>query len=444
MNRRTPAVVVPIVLPSRRRFLGAMGAGVGAMGVFSFPQPARAQSPNERVRVAAIGTTNRAGANIREAQKAGAEIVAVVDVDQTFLDQAKATYKDARGYRDFRVMLEKEAPNIDAVIVATPDHTHAPAAAMAMRMKKHCYCEKPLTHTVKEARTLAELAKENNLVTQMGTQIHARDNYRRVVELVQAGAIGAIEEVHVWVPVDYSGGKFTPGEKPAGLDWDLWLGPAAERPYSPNIHPFHWRRFWAYGSGGLGDFGCHYMDLVHWALDLKHPTRIEATGSPVDDVSCPSWVIAKYDYPARGDWPAVKMTWYDGGKKPPQLAEIEASQGKQFTSGQLFIGSEGMILSNYSAHQLLPSEKFAGFKRPPQTIPSSIGHHKEWLEAIKTDGETTCNFDYSGALTEAVLLGTVAYRSGEAVEWDAQSLKVKNSEQAQSLIHKEYRKGWTL
>ncbi|MCA9175465.1 MAG: Gfo/Idh/MocA family oxidoreductase [Planctomycetales bacterium] len=440
MTQRRP------VQPDRRQFLGALGVA-GAAGVFTFPQSAaRAQSPNERVRVAAIGTTNRAGANIRDAAGAGAEIVALADVDESFLGKAKETYTDARTYRDFRVLLEKEEGKIDAVIVATPDHTHAPAAAMAMRMKKHCYCEKPLTHTVKEARTLAELAKANDLVTQMGTQIHALDNYRRVVELVQSGAIGDIKEVHVWVPVDYSGGKFVAGEQPESLDWDLWLGPTAERPYSPNIHPFNWRRFWAFGSGGLGDFGCHYMDLVHWALDLRHPTRVEATGSPVDAVSCPSWVIAKYQYPARGKMPPVELTWYDGGKQPARLAELRGADGKPVNakSGQLFVGSEGMILSNYTSHSLLPVEKFADFKRPPQTIPSSVGHHKEWLEAIQGRGATTCNFDYSGALTEAVLLGTVAYRSGVALDWDAESLTVKNSSEAQALIHKEYRKGWSL
>ena len=432
----------------RRQFLGtvSVASAAGAAGVFSFPEAARSQSPNERVRVAAIGTANRAGANISEADKAGAEIVAVADVDENFLGKAKQSYKDARGYRDFRDLLDKEESSIDAVIVATPDHTHAPAAAMAMRMKKHCYCEKPLTHTVKEARTLAELAKTNKLVTQMGTQIHALDNYRRVVELVRSKAIGDIKEVHVWVGVDYSGGKYVPGEQPKTLDWDLWLGPATERPYSPNIHPFQWRRFWEYGSGGLGDFGCHYMDLVHWALDLKHPTSVEATGSPLDPVSCPSWVIAKYDYPSRGDMPAVQMTWYDGGKKPELLGKLKGADGKPLNpgSGQLFVGSEGMILSNYTSHQLLPREKFADFKRPPKSIPSSIGHHKEWLEAIKTNGPTTCNFDYSGALTEAVLLGVVAFRCGEPIQWDGPALKVTNSEKGQALIHKEYRKGWEL
>jgi predicted dehydrogenase len=345
-------------------------------------------------------------------------------------------------------MLEKEAEKLDAVLVATPDHSHAPAAAMAMRLGKHCYCEKPLTHTVLEARTLANLAKEKKLVTQMGTQIHAGENYRRVVELIKAGAIGTVSEVHVWVTAHYSGAMFTTGTPaPAGLDWDLWLGPAPERPYSEGVHPFAWRKFWDYGTGALGDFGCHYMDLVHWALDLRAPTAVEATGPAYDPVSCPAWCIAHYDYPARGKLPAVKLHWHDSGKQPDIAAQLKVGDkplGEVFKSAQLFIGSQGMLVSDYNRHVLLPEGKFADYKRPEPSIPKSIGHHEEWVEAIKSGGPTTCNFDYSGALTEAVLLGTVSYRSGKRVEWDAANLKVTNSPEAQQFVHKEYRKGWTL
>jgi predicted dehydrogenase len=318
---------------------------------------------------------------------------------------------------------------------------------MALRLGKHVYCEKPLTHTVFEARTLAELAKEKKLTTQMGTQIHAGDNYRRVVELVQAGAIGPIREVHVWVDVNYSGAKFTTGTPtPPGLDWDLWLGPATLRPYSEGCHPFNWRRFWDYGTGGLGDFGCHYMDLVHWALDLRAPTKVSAQGPEVDSVSTPPWVIVAYEYPARAKLPPVKLTWYDGGKRPEVLSSLKRKDGAplDFRSGQLFVGEQGMIVSDYGRHLLLPEEKFADYKRPEPTIPSSIGHHQEWLQAIRTGGVTTCNFDYSGALTEAVMLGVVSYRSGQALEWDAAKLKVTNAPESQQFVHKEYRKGWTL
>jgi predicted dehydrogenase len=434
--------------PSRRKFLGTSAAAGAAVGLSYFvnPSPAReSKSPNEKLNLAAVGATGRAGENIRGC--ASENIVAIADVDQSKLDEGARAYPNAEKFKDFRVMLEKMSDKIDGVLVGTPDHTHAPAAAMALRLKKHVYCEKPLTHTVLEARTLANLAKENKLVTQMGTQIHAGDNYRRVVELVQSGAIGDVKEAHVWVNVNYSGAKFEYGDPPAGLDWDLWLGPAPERPYSKNVHPFQWRRFWDYGTGGLGDFGCHYMDLTHWALKLRGPTAVAAEGPPVDEVSCPAWTIVTYDYPSRGDLPPVKLTWYDGGKQPEILKTLQTRDGQplDFGSGQLFIGSEGMIISDYGRHLLLPGDKFADFKRPEATIPPSIGHHNEWLQAIKSGkGETTCNFDYSGSLTEAVLLGTVAYRSGKKIEWDAENLKVTNSPEAQQFVHKEYRKGWVL
>lgn len=432
----------------RREFLqtGAAATSAAALGYYVNPTPAAdSKSPNEKLNLAAIGTSGRAGADIAEV--AGENIVALADCDGNLLDKAGAQYKNSRKYRDFRVLLEKESMKIDAVVVGTPDHTHAPAAAMAMKLGKHVYCEKPLTHTIFEARTLAELAKKNKLVTQMGSQIHAGDNYRRVVELVQGGVIGKVSEAHVWVSVKYDGRTLkTGGPTPAGLDWDLWLGPAPERPYSEGCHPFYWRWFWEYGTGGLGDFGCHYMDLVHWALDLRAPTKISAKGPPVDPISTTAGLTVEYDYPARRDLPPVKLTWYDGGKKPDILATLKTADGKplDFGSGQLFIGEHGMIISDYGRNMVLPAEKFADFKRPEPTIPASIGHHKEWLQAIRTGGPTTCNFDYSGALTEAVMLGVVAYRSGKSLEWDAANLKVTNAPEAQQFVHKEYRKGWVL
>lgn len=440
---------------SRREFL-TRSAAAGALALGFQHRPSWSEetsSPNDRLNVAAVGTMGRAGEDM--AGVASQNIVAMCDVDENSLGQAALRYPAARKYRDFRVMLEKEADKIDAVVVGTPDHTHAPAAAMALRLKKHVYCEKPLAHTVFEARTLARLAKENNLVTQMGTQIHAGDNYRRVVELVQSGAIGKIREAHVWVNVNFSGRRFAPAQAaPKNLDWDLWLGPAPARPYCESIlngqrqpiHPFNWRWFWDYGAGGLGDFGCHYMDLVHWALDLRAPTNVSAAGPPPDPESTTAGLVVKYEYPARGDLPPVALTWYDGGRQPDVLATLRDESGKplDWRSGQLFAGEHGMIISDYGRHRLLPMDKFADFQRPEPTIPSSIGHHREWIEAIKTAGPTTCNFAYSGALTEAVLLGVVAYRSGEPIQWDAENLQVTNSPLAQNFIHTEYRKGWTL
>ncbi|MBI1900667.1 MAG: Gfo/Idh/MocA family oxidoreductase [Planctomycetia bacterium] len=434
----------------RREFLSRSALAAGAVVV----APAlrlSAASANEKLSLAAVASMQRNASNIAECAKTE-NIVALCDVDADMLERAAAQYPHARKYRDFRVMLEKEAEKLDGVIVGTPDHCHAPAAAMALRLKKPVYCEKPLTHTVHEARTLAKLARENKLATQMGTQIHAGENYRRVVELVQKGAIGPVREVHVWVSAVYTGARFTTDKAaPKNLNWDLWLGPSAERPYSEGVHPFAWRKFWDYGTGALGDFGCHFMDLVHWALDLKHPTKISARGPEVDAVSCPAWCIADYEYPARKssegvELPPVHLTWYDGGKRPQIAETLKDKDGKplDWKSAQLFIGERGMILSNYNEHRLLPAEKFADYQRPEPYIPRSIGHHQEWLRAIKDGGPTTCNFGYSGALTESVLLGTIAYRSGKALEFDAEKCKITNYKEVQPMLHKEYRKGWTL
>ncbi|HIF01141.1 MAG: Gfo/Idh/MocA family oxidoreductase [Pirellulaceae bacterium] len=440
---------------SRRNFLADSLVSGAALATAWHVNPAVTAASNsslEKLNIAAIGTGNRAAADI--AGCASQNIVALADIDSNFLDAASGKYKGARRYTDFRVLLETEGDKLDAVIVGTPDHTHAPAAAMAMRMGKHTYCEKPLTHTVYEARKLAELAAENDVVTQMGTQIHAGDNYRRVVEAIQSGTIGPVREVHVWVGVDYSGGKLLKTSPPRGVDWDLWLGPAQKREYVEStingkletVHPFHWRWFWDYGSGGLGDFGCHYMDLAHWALKLKHPTSISATGPQQDDEATTSGIVVEYEYPKRGDLPPVKLKWYDGGKKPDVLSRYKDQNGKPLNwgGGQLFVGDRGAIISNYSSNLLLPQSNGDQLQRPEPYIPKSIGHHNEWIEAIKTGGSTTCNFDYSGALTEAVLLGVVSYRSGETLEWDAKNLEVTNSKKAQDMIHKEYRNGWTL
>ena len=439
----------------RREFLRRSSAAAMALSSQATLFPAvGSASALEKLNIASIGVHNRAASNLKGV--ATENIVALADIDSDLLEVAGAKYPNARRYRDYRVMLEKEAENLDAVVVSTPDHSHAPAASMAMKLKKHVYCEKPLTHTIYEARTLAELAAREGLVTQMGTQIHAKENYRFVVELVQSGSIGEVKEVHVWVGVDYSGRRLTTGgQQPSHVDWDLWLGPSPSRPYCESVkedgsvigvHPFNWRWFWDYGTGSLGDFACHWMDLPHWALKLMHPSRISAAGPPPLLESTSSGLVVTYEYPARESLPPVTLKWYDGGKKPEILTTLKDAKGEplDWKSGQLFIGSDGMILSNYSEHMLLPVEKFAGFKPPDPFIPRSIGHHQEWIQAIKSGGTTTCNFDYSGALTEAVLLGVVSYRSGQSLEWDAPSLRITNSAAAQQLIHKDYRKGWTL
>lgn len=441
------------VLPQqsdRRQFLATSTTGVlGAVaGVGYFAGTSAAQqstSPNERLNLAAVGSTGRAGANIKGC--ASQNIIAIADIDSELLDKGCQPYPNAKKYIDFREMLDHEAEKIDGVLVGTPDHTHAPAAALALRLGKHTYCEKPLAHTVFEARTLANLTAEKNLVTQMGTQIHAGSNYRRVVELVQAGVIGSVKRVHVWSAASYSGASFNTQPKPDHVNWDLWLGPALERPYSADIHPFKWRSFWDYGRGALGDFGCHYMDLVHWALDLQNPVSVRATGPTPDPVTTPEWCVVDYQYPRRGKKPAVHMTWYDSGRRPEIINTLRDKSGEliePWSSGQLFIGSEGMILSGYSKHIVLHEGQEVEPERPEPWIDDSIGHHAEWLGAIRDGGETTCNFHYAGGLTESVLLGSVAFKSGEEIQWNSKQLKVTNSSHAQQFVHKEYRKGWRL
>jgi predicted dehydrogenase len=398
-------------------------------------------TPSEKLNIAGIGVGGQGAWNIGEC--ASQNVVALCDVDERRAAGSAKRFPQAKIYRDFRKLLTEMDKQIDAVVVATPDHTHAPAAVMAMKMGKHCYCEKPLAHTVFEVRTMIEVAKKNKLATQMGTQIHAGGNYRRVVELVQSGAIGAIKEVHVWHPVGYGGGdrpKDTPPVPPE-LDWDLWLGPAPARPYHPVYCPGSWRSWWDFGSGGLGDFGCHYMDLPFWALKLRHPTTVETTGPAVHPERTSPGLIVRYEFPAREQLPPVTMTWYDGGKRPPFLAERKVPE---WGAAVLFLGDKGMLIADYGQHKLLPEAQYAGFQRPAPFIPESIGHHAEWFQACKTGSPTTCNFDYSGTLAEAVLLGNVAHRVGKKLQWDAVNLKAVGCPEADRYIHKSYREGWKL
>ena len=427
---------------SRRHILKtltASGAGL-AVGVLSGVAARPSLAANEKLQLACIGTANQADANIGAV--ANQEIVAVCDIDDNYLERAKQRFPNARFYNDYRELIHVEKGKVDAVVVSTADHNHAPATIRAIRNKMHVYCEKPLAHTVAEARLIAEEAQKAGVATQLGTQIHAQDNYRRVVEVINSGAIGAVNEVHVWVGKGWGGGdRPEGGEKPpATLHWDLWLGPAPERPFVPGrYHPAQWRRWWDFGNGTLGDMGCHYIDLPFWALQLRHPTTCSAEGPPVHPETCPLGLIVRYEFPARGNKPPVKLTWYDGNLTPQEVAGQRVPG-----SGVMFFGSEGMMFADYLNYRLFPTEKFAGFKPPEPTIPPSIGHHAEWLAARRDGTPTTCNFDYSGALSEAVLLGNVAYRTGQRIEWNAQTLRVTNSPAADALIRKSYRAGWEV
>ncbi len=427
---------------NRREFLGGVAA-VGSAAWIGGRWAIGAPSANEKLNVAVIGTAGRAEGNIQGVESQN--IVAACDIDDHLLDRISTRFPRAKTYNDFRKMLEQK--DIDAVVVSTADHTHAPATLMALGLGKHVYCEKPLTHTVDEARRVAEAATKARVATQMGTQIHAENNYRRVVELVQSGAIGPVRECHVWVNGKSWSGGTRPTETvevPKNLHWDLWIGPAPMRPYSPIYQPANWRRWWDFGSGTLGDMACHYMDLPFWALGLKHPLSIAAEGPPVDPETAPPWISVRYDFPARGEQPPLTLTWHDGAKRPPILAEKKDAGVAPWDAGVLFVGDKGMLQADYGRHRLLPEADFKDFTAPEPTIPNSIGHHNEWIQACKTGSPTTCNFTYSGALTETVLLGNVAYRVGQKLAWDPVALKASNCPEANRYIRKEYRAGWTL
>jgi predicted dehydrogenase len=398
-------------------------------------------SASERLQVGVIGVAGQGDYDMSNVAGAGADIAALCDVDENRAVGPRKRFPKAKYYVDFRRLLDQKG--LDAVVVATPDHSHAIPTLMALRAGLHVYCEKPLTHTVAEARLVAETAAKHKRVTQMGTQIHAEDNYRRVVELIQTGAIGSVREVHVWCAKSWGGGdrpKETP-PIPQGLHYDLWLGPAPYRPYHPTYIPFHWRRWWDFGGGTLADMACHHMDLPFWALKLGRPTRVAAEGPPAHKETAAPWLIVQYEFPERDNFPAVKLTWYDGGKRPAAFVKHKLPA---WDDGSLFVGDKGMLLADYSSHKLWPETEFTGFTPPKPFIPSSIGHHREWVEACKHGGPTTCNFSYGGRLTEAVLLGNVSYRLGRPLSWDGDRLRATNEPEAERFLHKEYRKPWKL
>jgi predicted dehydrogenase len=428
---------------NRRKFifdLGATAAGLTLAGCATTKAP-RKLSANEKLNIGFVGVNNRAREDLLEVAKTSENVAALCDVDENYLSRASKEFPNAKTYTDFRRLIDQ--PDLDAIVVATPDHIHAVAAVAALNSGRHCYCEKPLARTISEVRAITIAAAKNKRVTQIGTQIHALSNYRRVVELVQSNVIGDVKEVHVWVNVTY-GGKKWPTEfppVPAGLHYDLWLGPVQEVPYSPAWVPFAWRNWWHFGGGALGDFGCHYMDLPFWALGLKYPLSAEAEGPERDPESTCPWLIVRYQFPAlKGGKEPLPLTWYHGGRQPsPDI--LAPDLANKWKSGVLFIGSKGRIISDYTRHDLMGVERPAEL---PIKIPESIGHHKEWTEACKTGGKTTCSFDYSGPLTETALLGNVAFRTGKKIEWDAKHLKATNTSEAEQYIQHHYRKGWSL
>jgi predicted dehydrogenase len=443
-----------IARPSRRQF-GRVVA-TGALSTFAAPAFLRARGLNEKLNIAAIGVGGRGASNLGDVSSEN--IVALCDVAEPYLNQAACRHPQARTERDYRRLFD-HAREFDAVVVSTTEHTHAFATLPALQLGKHVYCEKPLTHNVWEARVIREAAEKAKVATQMGTQIHAGDNYRRVVELVKCGAVGPITEVHVWVGRAWGRQSEDDAKKhgdivyvnerpaqadpvPAGLDWDLWLGPAPERPYSNVYLPGpKWYRWWDFGNGTMSDLGSHWIDLPFWALGLDAPRTIEAFGTPPHAEIAPASMRAVYEYGPRGDRPGLKLTWYQGAEKPEAWT---SGTFPKWDSGVLFVGSKGMILSDYGKHLLLPEAGFRDFQPPAPSIPASLGHHAEWLHACKTGAPTTCHFGYSGRLTEANHLGNVAYRVGKKLDWDPAGLRATNAPEAEPLIHRVYRKGWSL
>lgn len=421
---------------SRRSFL-ATGAGMAVLGAPNFVS---ALGASNKLNIGVIGVYNRAAANL--AGVSGENIVALCDVDESRAVKARAEFPKAAFFQDYRKLLDVKG--IDAVVVSTPDHVHAVQGIAAMRAGKHLYCEKPLAHSVLEVRAMIKTAKANKLVTQMGTQIHAEKNYRRVVEIIQAGVIGDVSRVQVWVnsrpPVQRLSRE--PVKIPQGFDYDLWLGPVPKRQFDPSFTHFNWRYFWDFGGGVFADMACHYMDLPHWALGLSLPTSVEAVSKRIQegDQTVPDLVKAEYHYPARGNKPPVHLSWYNG-VKGPGWEHDKPFHG--FASGVLFEGTKGQLISSYSGYKLLPEDKFKNFSPPAPTIPDSIGHHREWLEAIRGNGKTTCNFDYSGILAQTVLLGNVALRSGQKVLWN-ESKVTTGSAKADAFLIREFRKGWEI
>lgn len=395
--------------------------------------------PGEKLNIACVGCGGKGATDVREVSSEN--IVALCDVDWSRAKGIAQAFPDVPRFQDYRVMLREMDERIDAVTVTVPDHMHYPIAKLAIEMGKHVYVQKPLTHTVWEARQLAELARKHKVATQMGNQGQAEEGVRVLGEYLSDGAIGAVREVQVWTnrPI-WPQGVERPKEKPpvpGTLDWDLWLGVAPERSYHPAYHPFKWRGWHAFGTGALGDIGCHSFAPIARVLRLGAPLGIDATSSPLFKETFPVASIVRYEFPARAGLPPVKMTWYDGGLKPdrPEGLEDERSLGD---GGTIYIGDKGVIYNG----RLLPESRMRDYQQPPKTLPRSPGHYREWLLACKGGEPAGSNFDVSGPQAETVLLGNIALLTRKRLQWDAQALSITNLPEANELLRTKYREGW--
>jgi len=406
--------------------------------------------PSEKLNIAGVGIGGMGSGDIRNC--ASENIVALCDVDQRALARNAKHFPKARHYSDFREMLETHK-EIDAVVCATPDHSHAVVSMMAMKMGKHVHCQKPLTHSVYEARMIGKVAKETGVATQMGNQGQASEGARLISEYIQSGAIGTVREVHAGSnrrpPISPRGvarPSLTPPPPPE-LNWDLWLGPAPARPYHPCYHPFSWRGWWDFGTGVLGDIGCHQLSAVFKALKPGHPTSVEAcssnyqVGPEIANETAPKSSITRWQFPPAGDRAAFSITWWDGGLTPPRPEELELD--RPFGEGDwlLVIGDQGKMLG----HQLIPESKSRQIGAPPRVLERSPGHYKEWIDACKGGKPAGSNFvDHAAHLAEVVLLGNIAIRTNQKLVWDGDNLRFTNSEAANQLINPPYREGWSL
>jgi predicted dehydrogenase len=452
---------------TRRRFIGSTAAAAAFTIVPRHVLGGQGYTPpSDRLHIACVGVGGKGRTDV---QAASSEVIAALcDVDdEEMAETVRAlSQPDAQSgrepnlqvqkapkYRDFRVMLEKEK-SIDAVVVSTPDHTHAVIAMTAMKLGKHVFVQKPLTHSVAEARALAKYAKEANLVTQMGNQGHASDGARLVNEWIADGAIGDVTDVHIWTnrpvwPQGIDRPEAIPSVPPT-LDWNLWLGPAPWRPYHPAYHPFSWRGWWDFGTGVIGDMGAHFLDQPYWALDLRAPVSVEATSTEIKPETYPLASAIRFKFPARGKMPPVTLSWYDGGLKPPRPEGLEDGRRMGDEDGAvIYYGSRGVLMHGAygTSPRLVPESAMQAYKRPPKTIPRSPGIMEEWIQAIKEGKKSTTDFSYSGPLTETMLLGNIALRTAKdnvVLDWDPVAMRVTNFPAANEFLGRTYREGWSL
>ena len=437
----------------RRRFLQA-GLGLAAASVVpGFVIGRGAQPPSNRLNLVCVGVAGRGGDNF--GQMLGENIVGICDVDESRAAAARAKAPGARYHRDFRRLLDEVGGETDAVVVSTPDHTHAVVLLRAIQMGKHVYSEKPLAHSIHEVRQVQEAARAKGVVTQLGNQGHSDDSTRTFCEMIQDGALGTVREVHAFCGNSYRprGYVLPPTETPPvppHLDWDLWLGPAPARPYHPVYHPGKWRGWLQFGTGIIGDWTCHVLDPSFWALDLGAPTNLVANAADYADPrvraeTAPAGSMIQYEFPAKGNRAAVKVIWYDGSFAPPRPPELEP-QRKMPAIGAVIVGDQGRAM--HGSHgaggwQLLPKTRHEAYRQPPARLPRSPGHHANWLSACKGGPGTCSPFDYGGPLTEIALLGLIALRfPGQRLEWDARTATFPNFPAANALVNPPYRTGW--